>query len=373
MKKHIALTLTAALLAFPVAPSLVMADTTSTGTTSVTSTMTQPSDASTTNQTTSTSTTETMGIETPSTDTDAAAMTEDPAVTTNGEAEVTTASTEEMTVVGLNGETVDPGVLPDSPLYWFQALIEKIQVALTFDQVEKAEVVEQQALENLAEADALIENGDTVEAEETLIVYSEKIEKAQAFLDELEDPNSETAQELQVALTQVNTNNMVVLGGLLEKLPQQAAQKIALNIVRLMEKAVAKAEKMESENLTSEDEAETSTVDTDTEVNDPADTDDQTKLKKQAKQALEQFQVGLGLKKAEHTPNGNAYGYYQNKPNHEESQDLEVEEEQKEDSNLTQNQQETQINAATSDLKDQANQNKNNKADKATKDKGNNN
>lgn len=212
----------------------------------------------------------------------------------------------EATVQNQDGKTVDPGTLPDSPLYWFQTLIEKVQVALTFDPVKKADLVERQACENLAEAEALIEKGDTEKAEETLTVYSEKIEQAQAFLDQLEDPGSEAAQRVQDALTQVNTQNIVVLGGLLEKLPPQAAQRTALNIVRSLEKAVAKAEKMENRDN------ETTDSGTNTEVTNSNETEDQTALHEQAKQALEQFQVDLGLKKEKNAPNGNAYGYDKN-------------------------------------------------------------
>ncbi|MPN46046.1 hypothetical protein SDC9_193626 [bioreactor metagenome] len=42
------------------------------------------------------------------------------------------------------------------------------------------------------------------------------------------------------------------------------------------------------------------------------ETEDQTALNEQAKQALEQFQVDLGLKKEKNVPNGNAYGYDKN-------------------------------------------------------------
>lgn len=316
MKKQLALALTAALLAFPVTPSLVMADTIAAGTTtSLTSTAT----------TTTPDTTSSTGVPTDST---------------------TTTSAGTTTVVDQTGATVDPGTLPDSPWYWFQTLIEKIQVALTFDPVKKADLTENQALENLAEAQALINKGDTTEAEKTLTEYSNKVEKAQAFLDQLKDPNSETALKVQAAITKVNTNNMVVLGGLLEKLPPQAAQKLALNIVRSVEKAVAKAEKVNNKETqtastgTATDSANATQTSTSTPTPTPTSTSatpttattsgtstdtttsqngtaDQEQLREQAKQALEQFQIELGLKKADHTPNGNAYGYYQNKKDKE--------------------------------------------------------
>lgn len=302
MKKQLAIALTAALLTFPAAPGLVMADTpTDSGTTAVTNTTTQTDStgsSSSTSASTNTGTSTTVPTATTSTST------------------TTTSSAITAPVVDQNGQTVNPGVLPDSPWYWFQTLMEKVQLALTFDPVKKADLVEKQATEDLAEAQALIKKGNTAEAEKALTRYNEKIDRAQAFLEQLKDPNSETAKKVQLALTKVNTNNMVVLGSLLEKLPPQAAQRLALNIVRSVEKAVAKAEKMDKKK--GEDSAAgttTSTTQSTATVSaDQSGTTDQVQLSQEAKQALEEFQVALGVK---HTPNGYAYGHYKNKDKEE--------------------------------------------------------
>lgn len=305
MKKQLALALTAALLAFPMTPGFVMAETTSTtGTTTATTTTTQPADSSTT------ATTGTTGTTTGTTD----------------------GTTQPPAVVDGSGQAVDPGTLPDSPWYWFQTLIEKVQVALTFDPVKKADLIEHQAVENLAEAQALIKKGKTEDAEKALDSYSTKIEQAQNFLEQVKDPTSETSQKVQEALTKVNSNNMVVLGSLLEKLPPQAAQKLALNIVRTVEKAVAKQEKLDKNQTPTTSTGTTTTADTGANTGTTAGTTsgttatsttgttsgtstvtpDQAQLEKQAQQALEELRVALGLKKDNHTPNGNAYGYYKN-------------------------------------------------------------
>lgn len=375
MKKQIAIALTAALLAFPVAP--VLADTTSTETTSVNTTSTQTPST----QAGDTSTVNNGETTTPTDGTTTTNAGNDVTATSTGSVteENATDATTDATVEDENGNVVDPGVLPDSPLYWFQTLIEKVKVALNFDPVKKAAVVEQQATENLAEAQALVKEGKLDEAEKTLTTYSDKVEQAQAFLDQLEDPNSQAAQDVQAALTKVNTHNIVVLSGLLEKLPPQAAQKIALNIVRSMEKAVAKAEKMASNSDASA--TETSTVDQGTTVNDSTQTDNQAELKDQAKKALEDFQVGLGLKKAKNTPNGNAYGYYKNK-DQEVEQNSENKEDQNKESNVIKEQVKTQINTSTVHSDDQNDEDNNDhgqqvhtekggKADKAAKEKGN--
>lgn len=286
MKKQLAIALTAALLTFPATPGLVMADTTAdSGTTAVTATTIQ---------------TDSTGS---STSTSAATNTD----TSTTVPTATTSSAITAPVVDQNGQTVNSGALPDSPLYWFQTLIEKVQLALAFDPVKKAELTEKQATEDLAEAQALLEKGNTTEAEKALTRYNQRIDSAQAFLDQLKDPNSETAQKVQLALTKVNTNNMVVLGSLLEKLPPQAAQRLALNIVRSVEKAVAKAEKTDKKG---QDSTTGTTADSAATQTDSTGTTDQVQLNQEAQKALEKFQAALGVK---HTPNGYAYGYYKNK------------------------------------------------------------
>ncbi|WP_425806566.1 DUF5667 domain-containing protein [Desulfitobacterium sp. Sab5] len=301
MKKQLAIALTAALLTFPATPGLVMADTTAdSGTTAVTATTIQTDStgsSTSTSAATNTDTSTTVPTATTSTST------------------TTTSSAITAPVVDQNGQTVNSGALPDSPWYWFQTLMEKVQLALTFDPVKKAELTEKQATEDLAEAQALLEKGNTTEAEKALTRYNQRIDSAQAFLDQLKDPNSETAQKVQLALTKVNTNNMVVLGSLLEKLPPQAAQRLALNIVRSVEKAVAKAEKTDKKGQDSAAGTTTSTTQSTATVSaDQTGTTDQVQLSQEAKQALEEFQVALGVK---HTPNGYAYGHYKNKDKEE--------------------------------------------------------
>lgn len=232
-----------------------------------------------------------------------------------------------LSVVNADGVTVDAGNSLNS---WFEVLIEKIKLALTFDPVKKTKLITEQANEDLAEAAKLDEKGDEANVEKALTSYSEKIDKAQEFLALVGDKDSVESQKLQVALTKVNANNAVVLGGLLEKLPPQAAQKVALNIVRAMEKALVKAAKMEEkQGQVDQDEDSTNTVETEstvgTAVTPPAvipptgsdlnesDTDltkeELKALSEEAKKALDEFRVALGVKKL---PQGNAYGYYKN-------------------------------------------------------------
>jgi hypothetical protein len=116
----------------------------------------------------------------------------------------TTVESEEFTtVVDSNGQTVTAGILPDSPFSWFEELMDKLQWALTLEPVKKAHLKEQQALEELAEAQQMAKKGKLAEA-----------------------------------LNQTQAANITVLTGLLDKIPPQAAKKVALNVVRSMERLV---------------------------------------------------------------------------------------------------------------------------------------
>lgn len=155
-------------------------------------------------------------------------------------------------VLDENGEIVDPGTLPDSPFYWLTELIKKLQVILTTDPVAKTELLEDQALQNIAQAAAMVESGDTEEAQVAIEGYTQKLAEAQAFLEDLAATDSETAQKLELAMSQSHAQNIQTLGGLLDKLPPQASKKIALNIVRSMEKSIAKMEKKDQRELAKE-------------------------------------------------------------------------------------------------------------------------
>lgn len=140
------------------------------------------------------------------------------------------------------GQTVNPGITPDSPFYGLSNLIQKLQLILTFDPAQKAALEQRQALEQLAGAEAMQKEGKPDLEQKALSEYTEKISAAQQFLTQIKDPNSDAAKALQTALTDTSANNIAVLSGLLDKLPPQAAQKIALNIVGTLAKDVKKEE-----------------------------------------------------------------------------------------------------------------------------------
>lgn len=147
-------------------------------------------------------------------------------------------------VLDENGNSVDQGILPDSPLYWWSLLIEKIQIALTSDPAEKAALLQELALERLAEAAVMTEEGQTENAEITLDAFSAKLAEAKDFIETL-DPESDEAQTLVKALAERNASNIEVLGNMImsEKLPPQAAERIFVNAVRSVMKSIDKYDK----------------------------------------------------------------------------------------------------------------------------------
>lgn len=237
IKRQLAVAVTVALLALPLSTSMVLADTDN------------PSLATT--LTTTEATLDETDLDTAVTDdTTADDTTADDTTADDTTADDTTAddTTADDTTTDETTPVTDSDGKEVAPSNWLSNLIGKLQLALTFDPVRKGQLNERQALAKLAEAQKLLTEGNAEASEIALNKYTEKIAKAQEFLEQVEDPESEEAQKLTIALTNVNTNNINVLSNLLEKLPPQAAQRVALNVVRSMERAVNKAEKQEAED-----------------------------------------------------------------------------------------------------------------------------
>jgi hypothetical protein len=109
-----------------------------------------------------------------------------------------------------------------TPSDWLTELINKLQTILSTDLKTQTNPAEEQTLESSTQDDA-----------------------AQAFLTKLTATDSETKQKLEQALSNTPAQNIKTLAGLLDKLPPQASQKVAINIVRSMEKNLFKMEKKE--------------------------------------------------------------------------------------------------------------------------------
>lgn len=302
MNKKIAIAVTVALLAFPLSTTLAMAETSIPTTTAPATTTTD----TTTPATTVLSEAEVAEIAVaayeaaPITTLEEVATAEglkaaaDAAVTAAVDADaktalelrITTRATAIETAKTILTPVVDGTGTAVESANWFTDLIAKLQLALTFDPARKAELNGRHALAKLAEAQELMKDGETEEAQICLNQYTDKIAKAQEFLAQVADPTSEAAITLNTALANVNSNNIQVLSNLIDKLPPQAAQKLALNVVRSMEKAVNKLQKEEAKVALETASATTAVI----------TPEDRKSLEKQSEVALENFKKSLKQK-----------------------------------------------------------------------------
>ena len=185
-------------------------------------------------------------------------------------------------VLDANGQQVSPGTLPISPFYWLAGMIKKIQLFLTFDPAQKVALKEHQALQKLAAAREMVKKGKPDIAQKVMEDYTQNITEAQTLLGKLKDPNSQSVQNLEIALAKADAANIPVLSQLLDKLPQQVAQEIAGNILKSMQQDVNKLSGDQKETIKVGLISTTKKLDT-------------TNLKKQTQTTLVNFQQTLGL------------------------------------------------------------------------------
>src|SRR5665648_446469 len=135
------------------------------------------------------------------------------------------------------------------PSTQFSDFIDNLQLALTFDAARQGEINKRNALRKLAQANKLMQDGNIEDSKICFSEYKDKIAKAQEFLNEAETPGSATAVALAKALENVEAKNIAVLSDLVVKLPPQVAQKLALNVVRTMDKQSLRFKKKKQRSL----------------------------------------------------------------------------------------------------------------------------
>ncbi|MBM4764308.1 DUF5667 domain-containing protein [Bacillus sp. B15-48] len=152
-------------------------------------------------------------------------------------------------------EAIEPSLIPGDFFYFVKIAIEKIKLAITFDDVKEAELLAKYASERLAEAEALFVIG---KEEDALKV----IEKAIEFMDSTEDfeknhdeseavgnkdvtvIDDSSASEVNNKLEPVQRQNIIALTAALEKVSNpKAMASLQKNIDKTYEKIAKKLEK----------------------------------------------------------------------------------------------------------------------------------
>lgn len=196
-------------------------------------------DTTTITQTTSTDTTTTSSTDTTSSATD---TTTTSSINTNA-----TTSTDTTSTTPTDTTTTSTDTTTSTSTDSLTQLINKLQTILAANSTTQTDAA------STTQTDTTLVSGDTQETQVPFHGNTKNLEAAQAFLAEITATDSETMQKLELALSKTPAKNIETLAGLLDKLPAQASEKVALNIVRSMEKSIAKMEKINEVTLPAED------------------------------------------------------------------------------------------------------------------------
>lgn len=118
-------------------------------------------------------------------------------------------------------DRVDPGMLPDHPMYFIKSMSESIGTFFTFGEVNKAERALQLSEKRLAEARTLAANGKPEEAEKAAERYQVQLDRALTKAGQAR-ANGDDADDVLTAVSEATPRHQAVLAEVYEKVPEQA-------------------------------------------------------------------------------------------------------------------------------------------------------
>lgn len=124
--------------------------------------------------------------------------------------EVQDTNTETETTVEETATSEQPSLVPGDFFYFIKIAIEKVKLALTFDQVKEAELLATYASERIAEAEVLLAEGKEEEALETIKNALDYIQNAETSVEEDTDSTDETTTEDETSTEEETTEDEVV-------------------------------------------------------------------------------------------------------------------------------------------------------------------
>lgn len=128
-------------------------------------------------------------------------------------------------------ELPTPGFTPDSPFYLLEKISEGIGTFFTFGDLKKAERYTKLAAERVAEAQAVVEKGKPEAAQVALKRYEDQLGKALAKT-ETAKAKGQNIEKVTETVARATSKHLIVLEGLLEKVPDAAKE----GITRALEK-----------------------------------------------------------------------------------------------------------------------------------------
>ena len=147
-----------------------------------------------------------------------------------------------------NTSSVDPGITPDSPFYFFKVIVEKVKLFVIVDPAKKADLLAELINTKLAEAQAMFEEGKVEDAQEALELYQEYVDEMTEVVGETTKNGKDLSKVIE-RVKEAHENHVEVLTELLEKVPDQAKDAIehALEVSqRGQEVCIERLEKIEA-------------------------------------------------------------------------------------------------------------------------------
>ena len=125
---------------------------------------------------------------------------------------------------------VQPGILPDSGIYWLDLLGEEVRYLFTFGKIKKAEYKIEIAEERLSELRALYEKGVTDKTDALLKKYEKEIIKSQELFSVVKINSEKQAKEVQTETENANLLHEASVNDYVLSLPDQLAMVVRNSI-----------------------------------------------------------------------------------------------------------------------------------------------
>jgi len=122
-------------------------------------------------------------------------------------------------------QITDPGLLPDSQFYFLKSWWEDIELAFTFNEVKKAELLDKFASRRLIEIQKLLEKGEDSLAEQHMEKFRNRVEKLQQQVEKAQNKG----KDVDALIEKLEANSLrqqEVLAEVYENVPEQAQEAI---------------------------------------------------------------------------------------------------------------------------------------------------
>ncbi|MDW7684971.1 MAG: DUF5667 domain-containing protein [Bacillota bacterium] len=123
-------------------------------------------------------------------------------------------------------ESVDPGILPDSPFYFLKRFIEEIKLAFTFSPDSKIAMLMELAEVRIAELEALPEDKQAEFAESLTEAFVEAMEEAEELLEDEELEEEAVDEAVYDEVYESTANSLEVLQRVFVQVPEQGKKGI---------------------------------------------------------------------------------------------------------------------------------------------------